>query len=328
MVIAIIGVLVALLLPAIQSAREAARRTTCTNNLKQIALGALNYESSNRTLPPGFLGSEQLPYNGGATADSRGNHQWVGVLAYLLPYVEQQAVYDRLTETLELSVEGRDQHWLTDTNSELAARATVPAFLCPVVPATMPEAHIFTRFWSSISSSGYVSLSGSNPQKPSDRTYGLTHYQGVKGVYGRLGSRIDQQFLGPFDVRSKIRVAQITDGASNTLFFGEAPGLIGESIPDGEESHSGFVSGMAWIGTATLPTHFGLDISWLNDPASRTKYETHWAMFGGLHSGELVYFAFADGSVHAVSKGVEESVLFAASTIKGEEVYAEEDLRP
>jgi hypothetical protein len=322
-------------LPALQSAREAARRTTCTNNLKQIALGALNYEASNRALPPGFLGSEQLPYNGGATMDSQGTHQWVGVLAYLLPYVEQQAVYDRMTETLELTVDGRDEHWISDTNSNLAAQAKVNAFLCPVIPADVPEAHIFTRFWSSISlMTGRIGLSGSLPIVPTGRTPGLTHYQGVKGIFGRLGPfswderAIDRELLGPFDVRSKIRISRMTDGASKTLFFGEAPGLIGESIPDGNQTNSGFVSGMAWIGTATLPTHFGLDISWLNDPASPTKYETHWAMFGGLHSGELVYFAYADGSVHAVSKGVEESVLFAASTIKGEEVYEDDDLRP
>lgn len=333
--IAIIGVLVALLLPAVQSARAAARRTTCTNNLKQIALGALNYEASNRRLPPGFLGSQQLPYNGGAADDSLGTHQWVGVLAYLLPYVEQQAVYDRMTETLDLSVEGRDEHWLADVNSNLAAQAKIEAFLCPDIPAQIPEANIYTRFWSSISAStGRIGLSGTLPIATTGRIPGLTHYQGVKGIFGRLGPFswqqrvIDRELLGPFDVRSKIPISRMTDGASKTLFFGEAPGLIGESIPDGDQWHSGFVSGMAWIGTATLPTHFGLDTAWLNDPASPTRHQTHWAMFGGLHPGDIVYFAYADGSVHAVSKGVEESVLFAASTIKGEEVYEEEDLRP
>lgn len=335
MVITIIGILAALLLPALQSARAAARRTTCTNNLKQIALGALNYEASNRALPPGFLGSEQLPFQGGALGDAAGTHQWVGVLAYLLPYVEQQSVYDRLTETLELTVDGRDEHWLSDENSNRAAQARIDAFLCPDIPAEIPEGQIFTRFWSSISSlTGQIGLSGSLSLAPTGQIPGLTHYQGVKGTFGRLGPYswqervIDRELLGPFDVRSKIRISRMTDGASKTLFFGEAPGVIGESIPVGEESHSGFVSGMAWIGTATLPTQFGLDISWLNDPASPTRYQVHWAMFGGLHPGDVVYFAYADGSVHAVSKGVEESVLYAASTIKGDEVYEEEDLRP
>ncbi|HTN74437.1 MAG TPA: DUF1559 domain-containing protein, partial [Pirellulaceae bacterium] len=89
-VIAIIGILVALLLPAVQAAREAARRMQCMNNLKQLGLAAHNFHSAHGKLPPGFLGP--VP-----AQDNIGGDQCIGVLAFLLPYLEQQAVYDGVT---------------------------------------------------------------------------------------------------------------------------------------------------------------------------------------------------------------------------------------
>src|SRR5689334_2705372 len=83
-VIAIIGILVALLLPAIQAAREAARRSKCQSNLHNLALACLNYESSKKRLPQGFVAT------GPGAIESWG---W-GV--YILPYLEEQAVYDQL----------------------------------------------------------------------------------------------------------------------------------------------------------------------------------------------------------------------------------------
>src|SRR5215472_16354554 len=74
--IAIIGVLTALLLPAVQMVREAARRTQCKNNLKEIALAAHNFEDAHGRLPPGM------------------DFQHVGALVYLLPYLDQAAYYD------------------------------------------------------------------------------------------------------------------------------------------------------------------------------------------------------------------------------------------
>lgn len=83
-VIAIIGILVALLLPAVQAAREAARRSSCSNNLKQLALGALNFESANKKLPP----SVKLELAAGSTANNLG---W-GVHGYLLNHLEEESV--------------------------------------------------------------------------------------------------------------------------------------------------------------------------------------------------------------------------------------------
>src|SRR5690349_16608111 len=83
-VIAIIGILVALLLPAIQAAREAARRAKCQANIHNVALAVLNYESSKKKFPVGFV------------SQPSGNEAW-GWSVFILPYLEEQALYDKLS---------------------------------------------------------------------------------------------------------------------------------------------------------------------------------------------------------------------------------------
>ena len=92
-VIAIIGILVGMLLPAVQSVREAARRTQCMNNARQLGLAVMNYESANKFLPPSRWGSNRTISNSpvtGVTANTHTaktkDHSW---LALLLPYIEQ-----------------------------------------------------------------------------------------------------------------------------------------------------------------------------------------------------------------------------------------------
>src|SRR5262245_3568168 len=86
-VIAIIAILIGLLLPAVQKIREAAARMKCSNNLKQIALAAHNFEGANGRLPPSHVGN--LPNEAGVNE----NNAYVGVLWFLLPYVEQDNLY-------------------------------------------------------------------------------------------------------------------------------------------------------------------------------------------------------------------------------------------
>jgi prepilin-type N-terminal cleavage/methylation domain-containing protein len=92
-VIAIIAVLIGLLLPAVQKVREAAARSKCQNNLKQIGLAAHNYQSANGVLPPGNLATRtfytSVPAYSGAA--------WVGSLTLLLPYLEQDPLYRSMT---------------------------------------------------------------------------------------------------------------------------------------------------------------------------------------------------------------------------------------
>jgi len=91
-VIAIIAVLIGLLLPAVQKVREAAARSKCQNNLKQIGLAAHNYQSTNGLLPSGVLGSGKIVTNPASSSAS-----WIGSLTMILPYMEQDNVYRQFT---------------------------------------------------------------------------------------------------------------------------------------------------------------------------------------------------------------------------------------
>lgn len=327
-VVAIIGILVALLLPAVQSAREAARRNACTNNLKQLGLAALNFESSRQVFPPGFLGSLD-PEDFGAYAGPDGDHQWIGVLVYLLPYMEAQAVYDNLTQTLDVDVASQDDNYWKDLGAWTAAQTKIGSLLCPSMPAGLPDGAILDQMFGEIIENGTrfkITARGWLP----DAGQGLTHYQAVAGIYGKIGPQWyvggrqnDMKLVGVFTARSKISTARVADGMSKTLSFGEAPGSLGQGIRsnDGSQTYGEFALGNAWIGTATLPTAFGLNSSLENGqpPSPHAQYDVHWSYFGSLHRGGIVQFACCDGSVHGLAKDVEQTVLDALSTVQGEE---------
>src|SRR5262249_29276823 len=113
-VIAIIAVLIGLLLPAVQKVREAANRTACTNNLKQLGLALHNYHDSNRTFPPGAVGPlAALPQFAAL------KHHGLG--AYLLPYLEQQALASRYRW---------DISWFDPPNQPVV-NVQLPVWQCP-----------------------------------------------------------------------------------------------------------------------------------------------------------------------------------------------------
>jgi prepilin-type N-terminal cleavage/methylation domain-containing protein/prepilin-type processing-associated H-X9-DG protein len=140
-VIAIIGVLIALLLPAVQSAREAGRRAQCANNLKQIGLAVHQYHTARNCMPPGQL----LYFN------------WLDIsaLVHLLPYLEQQPLYNAFNNADVFAINGMGPVLPSYPPNTTVARIQVAAFLCPSDFSRLinPEGH-----------TNYCGNSGSSPQ--------------------------------------------------------------------------------------------------------------------------------------------------------------------
>src|SRR5262249_2270975 len=124
-VIAIIAVLIALLLPAVQAAREAARRIQCTNNLKQIGLAIHNYHQINDCFPPGGFEAYDRTQN-------MGNNSCPGPHARLLQFIEQQAIYNALNWNLAVinDVAAIDGGYGPYANSTVTI-TRISTFLCP-----------------------------------------------------------------------------------------------------------------------------------------------------------------------------------------------------
>jgi len=128
-VIAIIGVMVSLLLPAVQAAREAARRMSCSNNLKQISLAAQLFESSRRHLPPGHLGPD--PAINTLTISTGGDQPYLGTLAFLLPQVEQSSAGDQVDREYFIIDRLGLPIWFNDQTLIGLSRLKLPTFQCP-----------------------------------------------------------------------------------------------------------------------------------------------------------------------------------------------------
>jgi prepilin-type N-terminal cleavage/methylation domain-containing protein/prepilin-type processing-associated H-X9-DG protein len=289
-VIAIIAVLIGLLLPAVQKVREAAARMSCTNNLKQIALAAHNYESANGTLPPGFLGDKTPP---APNPVSLGQGPYVGVLAFLLPFVEQEPTYRMLNINswdVNFGAPNPGQvctPWWQDANTFVGAESRIKTYVCPSDdPYETATQYIFSGFagwnagsqFSGIPDTGGLAYSGSDPQA---NTLGRTSYIGVAGT-GNGPVTSWNTYTGIFTNRSALKLGLITgrDGTSNTLMFGEM--LF--TPPVGPR-----LASAAWIGAGCATTGYGM--------ADNTANRTNMFLWSSHHGG-LINFAFADGSVH------------------------------
>ena len=261
--IAIIAVLIALLVPAVQKVREVAARQYCQNNLKQIGLGCHNYHDAQKKLPASYVAAG--PYNDGASDTLPG---W-GWSAMLLPYLEQ----DNLFRTINVQVP------VENSRNAMAIRTMLNGFLCP--SDLMPEQAFAVpdAFGNTLAEAGPTSYAACVGGDESDAA-------------GALG-------LGIFYRNSATRFIDITDGASNTVMIGErawanANGTWAGAINNGvllRGSHNPCPgSGAAFYPASVLVQAHGH----LNNATSDT--DGGLDDFSSLHSGGS-NFVFADGSV-------------------------------
>lgn len=242
MVIAIIGVLIALLLPAVQAAREAARRAQCTNNLKQVGIALHNYHSALNAFPVGFL----YPRNNQVYPGVPALHYRWSVLAQLTPYLEQTNVYNALNMNWPIaagpsSVLGTPP-WTPFPSNLTVMSAKVSFFLCPSDSAQPPSP-----------------LAGGLTSGPGN--YQFCTGDGSPGSANPGDAGVTVQANGAFVLGPAQSIASINDGSSNTVAASEqliGPAAGGASTQSGVNPMPQDVRRVAAIGS-TPPSDAGCE---------------------------------------------------------------------
>jgi prepilin-type N-terminal cleavage/methylation domain-containing protein/prepilin-type processing-associated H-X9-DG protein len=317
-VIAIIGILMGLLLPAVQRVRESANRTTCVNNLKQIGLALHTYHDAFLHFPPGYIDGNTNP---DSTPDNDVGPGW-GWASFLLPYLEQQNLYNQIDFTQSVTV-GRNV---------ALSQQSLKSFQCPTdnLQAPVPVYDsTFTTPIATVAHANYVGCNGweecfngagGNPPATGSGTDNLV------GTYGQSGR-------GLFWRNSATRIADVTDGVSNTIIASErssnhSPSTWTAAVPGGRCP--------AWMATQpfsdpyTPPpgppydnADFGeaLVLSHCNATHLPCADAPIWDpdTFYSMHPGGA-NFLFGDGSVHFLSKNIDGKTYQYLATIAGGEI--------
>jgi len=303
----IIGILIALLLPAIQRARETARLTRCQNNMRQMALAIQSFHGSNQHIPSLYNGTFiQHPQT---QWDEYHFHSWQTAI---LPQLEQTAIYERL----DLTQPATDPANQDNVNIEL------PVFLCPStsnythnVPDLVQRDPIIRV--GTAARSDYEAIGGLL-RDPQSGGFGNTAYDFIElSIWGK--PRYDDDNDGTFDGLYRTRFADVTDGLSNTLMVGEMAGrpdvykrgepdqpYVGPDGPVGQPAWA--ISGIFWA--IAISEHHGV-----NDTNQQGLYSFH-------DTG--VNVAMADGSVRLLSNSIDKAMLHGLVTKAGGEVVSTE----
>jgi prepilin-type N-terminal cleavage/methylation domain-containing protein/prepilin-type processing-associated H-X9-DG protein len=307
-VLAVIGILVALLLPAVQAAREAARRMACSDNLKQLGLALHLHHDARGAFP---AGAPQGLYTSAATSPAGGNDRrcW---MHSLLPYVEQTALHDKI----EAFAASHIPLPITYANHTLSAPdiwIPIPILMCP-----------------------------SDPANPKDRTFGSTSPQDSQGAHGNYalcaGSTVfysssgtgvpnGVNLNGTFYSFSRTRMGDITDGTSNTLVGGELVLSPDTTFHDTRGRYHNSIHGGVLFSTQFPPNPPVGDKSDYCVPIRRAPCQPlgNDGMVQYLRSyhSQGVNALRADGSVKLVADRVDRPIFQALGTRGGGEVVTE-----
>lgn len=296
-VIAIIGVLIGLLLPAVQKVRDAAARLQCTNNLKQIGLAMMNYESTYNRFPAGYLDNMTIsPVNATATTNPDPIIGW-GWGALILPYLEQESLYKSINI---------NSIAMNNTSAAVIAfrKTVIKGFLCP---SDDTGSNTFT-----------ISGTGGNFE------LAKSSYAGINGQ-GELADFDSALGMGMLLRGRGVSIAEVTDGLSNTLFVGE------RSSKSAKQAVGTLPGVCTWVGA--LPggdldgeTPALYILGWTGDPSSPANPNTpepdgffHPESITSKHSGG-VNFLFCDGSVRFITDSINGQTWVKLGTRQGGEV--------
>ena len=308
-VIAIIGTLVGLLLPAVQSAREAARRSACSNNMKQLGLALLGYESATRKLPP----SQIVPKAFGDLAAGYGwkDYTLVGHLVYLLPYMEQTQVYQPFPANMKMNpadfasygngADPRRQTYYIYPQVNAVTGTRIAGLICPSDNAEAVRktggSSEFTIFMTLDPTAGSsINLSDELPD-PITSNHQVTNYLGSAGrieldaIHFTSDAAIisaADTYKGIFRPSEAAGVKDCIDGTSKTIAFGEVVG--------------GFADGIKGVGRDTCMSYMcgAMPMHWMTTHFDGTRYnpaDRKWYRFGSMHGGSLIGYSMVDGSV-------------------------------
>ena len=298
-VIAIIAILIGLLLPAVQKVREAAARTQCINNLKQMGIALQAYHDACGMFPPGYRDGNTNP---NSTPDNDVGPGW-GWAAYLLPYVEQQNLYNQIDFRQTVGMGG----------NAVVSQMPLKVYQCPSDPyqQTFPVYDSsFSRPVAMLAHSNYVGCNGTDE------------------CFAGAGNGV-----GVFYRNSQTRIASVTDGLSNTIFVGERSGNHSPStwtgaVPGGRcpawmavqppspnspppgPAYDNADFGEAFVLAHCNATHLPSADFPIYDPDT----------FYSMHAGQGANFLFGDGSVHFLTSGINPTTYHALGTIAGGEV--------